>query len=388
MLVAVSAGEVEVRLGLVEAVSPVEAGVAHARKEHWTGRFRGVPPFSGPGVVGRNDTSVGIAEKLRDAAGLFQYGKTGVQIQIVIAFAVNGMHVSVRVAVTVQSRHHLLQPADGLIVIGYRALSPCAVHEKVCGDKSGNTVHRVVDIIRFIQDPSCRDKAAQQRGIHVAECRRITSNEGHTRVEEFVFDSPNHRLVQFPAVPDEVVSVDQCLRNVHVCPPVPLGGAVVLNRIRKPLVAREDDFLAEGQVVVDAVPRIDFGEAVQNEGRPTGEGSVSGRGIERGKVVGGAGEIGPRPVPALGLKEMPVPGFVFPVRIFLGLTHGVDDAQDPGVREFLVRIFKAAVSAEDTVRVFDCPVDLALLGSAVAVGTAHEVDARAVRNEAQNFTFR
>ena len=273
-------------------------------------------------------------------------------------------------------------------MVGDGPLAPGAVGEELAPRQQLDAADGVVDVLRLAEDAAGGDQPPQQGGVHVAQGRRVGAHEGDAGVEQVVLDPPLRRLVEGAARPHQLVGPQQVLGDVHVGPPVPLGGAVVGHRPGEGPVPLEDDLLPEGVVVVDAVAGVDLGEARQDEGGSPGEEAVAGGGVEARQVQGPAGEVLAGLEPGLGAEEVAVAVGVGPVGILLHLAQGVRDPQGIVVGVGLVGVADAAEPAVDLAGALDRPGELVLLGAAVAVGTAGEAQPRPLGDQGEHLRLR
>ena len=270
VLVAVAAGEVQVRLHLGVAGAAAEAGVAEGRQQH---RLRGGHRLAGlprPGVVEGDDAAVGVAQQAGHLPRPGQDGQPRLEIEVFEAVPAPGRGVTGRIGPALQQAGQDVQPPHRLVVVGDGPLAPDPVGEELPPRQQLDAADGVVDVLRLAEDAAGGDQPPQQGGVHVAEGRRVGAHEGDAGVEQVGLDPPLRRLVEGAARPHQLVRPQQVLGDVHVGPPVPLGGAVVGHRPGEGPVPLEEDLLPEGVVVVDAVARVDLGEARQDQGGAAG----------------------------------------------------------------------------------------------------------------------
>jgi len=247
-----------------------------------------------------------------------------------------------------------------------------------------------VHILGLPEDAAGADDRGPHAGAHVPKvitvCQHLLGGGGEERLDVggHVRAQLLRQLRENSAGGDEIIRRHEPLRDVHVGPPVPAGGAEARPEVLGLDVPIVDDLLLEREVEVVAVAGVDLGKAMQDQGAAARGGLVTRHRAEPGEaqrrvlhipdlaVIDAGGEM---QADALGALVVRVGHQISSRRVdFEGLIH----------RVLLAGIRLAAVGAADLVRALHRPcgelgvgvrAKLPLLAPRVAVGAVAEVDA-------------
>ena len=168
VLMAVTAGKVEVDLKLVDISAAAETGVPEGGEQQGTSRRRGAAAAVGrPCVVDHDGASVGVLKQTGQGLGFFEDRVTASKVEVFVMGAVGGETVTGRVAVALEETDQADQAPQGLSVIAGRPLAPGAVSVELAVNKLADPVDSSMNVFGLAKNATGNDQRSQERRIHV-----------------------------------------------------------------------------------------------------------------------------------------------------------------------------------------------------------------------------